>query len=318
MRADRLVAVLLLLQRRGRVTAAEVAAELEVSERTARRDLEALGMAGLPVYSQRGRHGGWSLAGGGRTDLSGLSAREVRALFLLVGPSSQATPEVRAALRKLTRAIPEPLRATAESARAAVVVDSAGWDRPSAAPRPEPPWLGACQQAVVDAEQVELTYVSGSGAATERVVHPLGLANKGAAWYLLADTDDGRRTFRVDRVRAVRPTGAPALRPEGFDLAQEWRTAVGAIDDLRTPLRARAEVDPGVVGVLRFVLGTRVAVGPPGPDGWVEVELRGHGVDSLAGEIAGFGARVRVQSPDELRARLGELGRELAAFYDTR
>jgi predicted DNA-binding transcriptional regulator YafY len=106
MRADRLVAILLLLQTKGHVTAAEVAAELEVSERTARRDLEALGMAGLPVYSQQGRNGGWQLAGGGRTDLTGLTAAEARALFLVAGPSSSATPQVKAALRKLVRALP--------------------------------------------------------------------------------------------------------------------------------------------------------------------------------------------------------------------
>ena len=99
MRADRLVAILLLLQQRGQVTAAEVATELEVSERTARRDLDALGMAGLPVYSTQGRNGGWRLAGGGRTDLSGLTAAEARALFLVAGPSSATTPELRAALQ---------------------------------------------------------------------------------------------------------------------------------------------------------------------------------------------------------------------------
>src|SRR5262249_54559067 len=110
MRADRLVAALLVLQARGRVTAAELAAELEVSERTARRDLEALGMAGLPVYSMPGRNGGWSLVGGARTDLSGLTASEARALFLLAGPSSHATPNVKAALRKLVRALPETMR----------------------------------------------------------------------------------------------------------------------------------------------------------------------------------------------------------------
>ena len=94
MRADRLVATLLFLQTRGRVTAAEVAAELEVSERTARRDLEALGTAGVPIYSRAGRNGGWQLLGGARTDLSGLNAAEARALFLVAGPSSAATPAV--------------------------------------------------------------------------------------------------------------------------------------------------------------------------------------------------------------------------------
>src|SRR5438046_2818694 len=129
MRADRLVAILMLLQTRGQVTAADVATELEISERTARRDLEALGMAGLPIYSRQGRNGGWQLAGGGRTDLSGLTAAEARALFLVAGPSSSATPDVKAALRKLVRALPEPLRAGAEAASIAVVVDPADWDQ---------------------------------------------------------------------------------------------------------------------------------------------------------------------------------------------
>src|SRR4051795_9693639 len=128
-RADRLVAILLLLQTRGQVTAAEVATELEVSERTARRDLEALGVAGLPIYSRQGRNGGWQLLGGARTDLSGLNAAEARALFLVAGPSSTATPDVKAALRKLVRALPESFRTRAEAAATAVVVDPTGWDQ---------------------------------------------------------------------------------------------------------------------------------------------------------------------------------------------
>src|SRR5262245_14661174 len=108
-RADRLVAILLMLQQRGRVTARDVATELEISERTARRDLDALGMAGLPVYSIQGRHGGWELLGGGTTDLSGLTAAEVQALCLVAGPAA-AAPQVTAALRKLVRALPESAR----------------------------------------------------------------------------------------------------------------------------------------------------------------------------------------------------------------
>src|SRR5438874_12636417 len=113
------------------MTAAEVAEELEVSERTARRDLEALAMAGIPIYAQQGRNGGWRLLGGGRTDLSGLTSAEARALFLVAGPASSATPEVRAALRKLVRALPEPFRPAAEAATTSVIVDPAGWDQPA-------------------------------------------------------------------------------------------------------------------------------------------------------------------------------------------
>jgi predicted DNA-binding transcriptional regulator YafY len=154
-RADRLVAVLLFLQSRGRVTAAEVAAELEISERTARRDLEGLAMAGIPVYSQPGRGGGWSLVGGARTDLSGLTAAEARTLFLVAGPSASATPQIKAALRKLVRALPEPMRAEAEAAASAVMIDPTTWDRTSV---PTPTHLEVLQQAVVDGVQVRIVY----------------------------------------------------------------------------------------------------------------------------------------------------------------
>ena len=116
MRADRLVATLLLMQARGRVTAAEVADELEVSVATARRDLEALSTAGIPVYPQPGRGGGWSLVGGARTDLTGLTASEAHALFLLLGSSSDRSAEATSALRKLVRALPATFRAEAEAA----------------------------------------------------------------------------------------------------------------------------------------------------------------------------------------------------------
>ena len=314
MRADRLVAILLMLQARGRVTAAEVAEELEVSERTARRDLDALGMAGLPIYSQQGRNGGWQLAGGGRTDLSGLTASEARALFLVAGPSSAATPEVRAALRKLVRALPESFRDQAEAASTAVVVDPAGWDRPASPPR-TPPLLDPVQRAVVEGQQVTLGYQARDGAVTSRVVHPLGLAAKGPAWYLVADTEAGLRTFRVDRMTAVEPTGDPVVRPEGFDLTEAWRLITDEVDKRRTPVLAQALVRPDAVWMCRSVLGNRVRIGPTVEDGRVEVELRGHSAFSLAAEIAGLGAMVEVLAPAEVRDHLAAAGVELVAQY---
>lgn len=313
MRADRLVAILMLLQTRGQVTASEVAEELEVSERTARRDLDALGMAGLPIYSTQGRGGGWRLLGGGKTDLSGLTSAETRALFLVAGPSS-ASPEVRAALRKLVRALPEPFREGAEAASSAVVVDPDGWDRrPSV--RPQPPLLDALQAAVVEGRQLTLGYTARTGAVTERVVHPLGLAAKGAVWYLVASTEAGLRTFRADRVTSAQQTGEVVVRPEGFSLPDAWQLISENVDQLRTPLRARALADPAVLGLCRYMLGTRLGIGPARPDGRVEVELRGHGVPSLAGEIAGLGAAIEVLDPPELRDRLAQLGQGLVATY---
>lgn len=324
MRADRLVAILLMLQQRGQVTAAQVADELEVSERTARRDLDALAMAGVPVYSQPGRGGGWRLAGGGRIDLSGLSAPEARALFLVAGPNA-ATPEVRAALRKLVRALPEPLRHGAEAAAAAVAVDPTGWDRSQ---RSVPPLLDELQSAVVDGEVVQLTYEGRDGRRSEREVEPLGVASKGHTWYLVAGTDAGRRTFRVDRVLALRRVGRSVVRPEGFDLQREWGEIVSRIDQMRTPVQVSASATPEAVGYLRAMFGTRLrSVGTVGAaiEGAVEaaveggrtvaVELRGHSVVSLAAELAGFAAMVEVHEPVELRLQLAELGRHLCDTY---
>lgn len=317
MRADRLVAILLMLQNRGQVTASEVALELEISERTARRDLDALGVAGLPIYSVQGRNGGWRLAGGGKTDLSGLSAPEARALFLVAGPSSNATPEVKAALRKLIRALPEDFRDSAEAASGAVVVDPAGWDRPSAADRPPPPFLDEVQQAVIDGIQLRLEYTARDRSTTTRVIHPLGLATKGHVWYLVADTEKGQRTFRVDRMVAIERTGDAVVRPLGFDLADAWRSITGEVDRLRAPVQARAMVDPEVIGWCRGSFGSRIQIGPPDDEGRVEVEVRGHSMRSLAAELAGFGHAVTVLEPDELRSELAALGAGLVAAYSS-
>lgn len=308
-----------MLQRRGHVTAAQVAEEMEVSERTARRDLDALSMAGVPVYSVQGRGGGWRLVGGGRIDLSGLSADEARALFLVAGPSAQATPEVRRALRKLVRALPEPMQSGAEAAGAAVVIDPDGWDR-TGAPRWRPPMLDTVESAVVDAACLRIDYVGRSGEPTDRVVHPLGLATKGRTWYLVADTDHGLRTFRVDRIQSAARTGDTVVRPDGFELTTEWARITERVDQMRTPVQAHASVSPDAIGFLRMALGTRLAVVDAGDAGTatesvVSVVVRGHSIRSLAADLAGFGSWVTVESPEELRTALGDLGEELVAAY---
>ena len=312
-RADRLVAILLLLQTRGRVTASEVAGELEISERTARRDLDALTVAGLPVYSQQGRGGGWSLLGGARTDLSGLNAAEARALFLVAGPSSAATPELRAALRKLVRALPEPFRDAAEAAATRVVIDPAGWGR--AAIAPDPPHLAALQQAVVDGVQVRLGYGDRTGAATDRVAHPLGLVAKDNTWYLVADTTAGLRTFRVNRVRSVEPTGEPVTRPDGFDLSREWERIAAEVDERRSSLRCRALIVPRLVPVVRAQLGRQFRVLGDAADGRVEVEFGATNLGMLASKLAGFGSGVEVLDPPEVREHLTRIGADLCALY---
>jgi predicted DNA-binding transcriptional regulator YafY len=308
------VATLLLLQQRKLVTASEVARELEVSERTARRDLEALSMAGVPVYSVQGRGGGWRLVGGARTDLSGLTASEARALFLVAGPASTATPDVKAALRKLVRALPEPFRAQAEAAAASVVVDPRLWGASAAAP-PPPRFLDALQEAVISGVQVRLGYVDSKGAETERMVHPLGVVAKGPTWYLVSETQVGRRTFRIDRVSSVALTDKPVRRPPGFDLAQSWREIADEVDRKRTPLEAQAVCAPDGIGLLRAMLGGRLEVGGTTSDGRIEVVIRGHNEYALAGQLAGLIEWVEVTGPQGVRDHLAAIGTALAARY---
>jgi predicted DNA-binding transcriptional regulator YafY len=311
-RADRLVAVLLILQARGRVTAAELAEELEISERTARRDLEGLAMAGIPVYSQAGRGGGWSLLGGARTDLSGLTAAEARTLFLVAGPSASATPQIKAALRKLVRALPEPFRAEAEAAASAVVIDPTSWDRTHV---PVPGQLDVLQRAVVEGVQARIVYAAPDRPVTERTVHPLGLVAKASVWYLIAGTDAGMRTFRLSRVRSVTLTEDPVERPDGFDLETHWRSVVAELDERRVTFRASARVEAEALPWLRSAFGTRLSVRETESDGWVDVEIRSWSARTLAGELAGFGRWVEVLQPTEVREHLARVGSELADHY---
>jgi len=314
MRIDRLVAVLLLLQRRGQVTAAEVAREMEVSERTARRDLEALMMAGVPVYSMQGRGGGWRLVGGARTDLSGLTASEARALFLAAGPASDATPAVKAALRKLVHALPEPFRVQAEVAASSLVVDPRQWGSSWVERRP-PRYLDALQNAVISGVQVRLGYADREGSETERTVHPLGIVAKGPAWYLVANTEAGRRTFRIDRVSSVDPTGDPVHRPEDFDLAESWREIADEVDRKREPLQIQAVCTPDGISRLRMVLGDRLKVGGSTTDGRIEVMIRGYNEYALAGELAGLIEWLDVTGPPGVRDRLASIGNALVERY---
>ncbi|HEX5265781.1 MAG TPA: WYL domain-containing protein [Acidimicrobiales bacterium] len=313
MRADRLVSLLLLLQQRQRLTAGEAAEELEVSERTARRDLEALSAAGLPVYAERGRAGGWRLLGGGRTDLSGLSAAEARALFLVAGPAADATPELRAALRKLVRALPEPFRERAEASAASIVVDPGGWGQRRRTGRPV--HLDALQEAAADGRRVRLGYTDRGGKATVRIVDPLGVALKGTVWYLVAGTEEGMRTFRVGRVTSVEQTGEAVVRPDGFDLAETWQHVVERVDELRSPAAVSALADPDLVEILRWIFERQVEVGAPAEDGRVPVVVKGHDVEVLAAQLAGFGRRIEVVGPPEAREHLGRIARELVGVY---
>jgi predicted DNA-binding transcriptional regulator YafY len=312
MRADRLIAVLLLMQSRGRVTAAEVAAELEVSVATARRDLEALAAAGVPVYPQPGRGGGWSLVGGARTDLSGLSATEAQALFLLVGPAAAVSGEAGAALRKLVRALPQTFRADAEAAAGATVVDRTGWGGRG---RERPELVDRLQVAVIQRRKVRLTYAGRGRARSERLVDPWGLVDKDDIWYLIAGTDRGQRTFRVDRIVAAAATDEQAERPDGFALATAWEAVVGEVEERRSRTWAVVRIEARYLPILRDHFGRHCHVDDELGDGHVRVRVAAPTPLDIARNLAGWGTLVDVEDPPAVQAELARIGTELAGRY---
>ncbi len=326
MRADRLISILLILQREGQATAGQIALELEVSEKTVRRDLDALGRAGQPVYSVAGRHGGWRLAGRGRTDLSGLTLEEARALFLALGSgpgagtgSGALSGDVARAVSKLMRALPEPFRHEAELAASAVVVDPTRWWGRSPDEAEPPPHLDVLRQAVLRQRRVELSYVDRAEVATKRMVDPLGLVSKGSTWYLVASTDKGLRTFRVARVQAATLTDEPVERPPGFDLALAWRQVVAGFDGSRPQVHATIRLDPRALPSLRGQFGADMALAEteqPAPDGYETVVVGGPSVTVIAEHLAGWGGRISLIEPEAVRAELLRIGRELVAQHE--
>lgn len=319
MRADRLVATLLFMQTRERVTATEVAAELEVSVATARRDLEALSAAGIPVYSQSGRGGGWALVGGARTDLSGLTAREAQALFLLLGPLATAAPATRSAVRKLLRALPEPFRREAEAAAGAVVVDAAGWGRRGAEIQGDtemPALMDELQRAVVRRRRIALDY-DRRGQRTRRLVDPWGLVDKDGIWYLVAGTERGQRTFRVDRIAALEVTDEIAHRPPDFDLSTAWSEVVEEVERHRSTLAATVLIPAALAPVLSDQQGRHCVLEGPVDDGRVRARITAPTPLMIAQQLAGWGATVEVLEPESVRAELARLGAELVERHGT-
>lgn len=316
MRADRLVYILLLMQTRGRVTAGELAAEFEMSVATARRDLEALSAAGVPVYPQPGRGGGWSLVGGARTDLSGLTAPEATALFLLVGPAATADPTVRSALRKLVRALPETFRTAAGRASDAVVVDPSRWGEPR---RSQEPIDAALTDALVGRRQVRLRYGRPGAPHSDRVVDPWAVIDKGGRRYLLAGTPDGRRTFRIDRISDLEILSTSSSRPDDLDPVAVWADVVAETERHRGGVRVTVLAGRREIGVLRDQFGRQASDAPDHSDGRAALLVEAPTTRSLAEQLAGWGSAVEVVGDDapapQVRAALVGLGEELISRH---
>jgi predicted DNA-binding transcriptional regulator YafY len=314
-RADRLVAIVLLLQGRGTTSAPELARELEVSTRTVYRDVEALGSAGIPVYAERGAQGGIRLVDGYRTDLTGMSAQEAESLLVMgiPGPLDQLGigASADAARRKVLAALPASGRSAAEAVRQRIYVDPRSW----APPRPLP-HLAAIADAVWTGRRLELEYVRADNAEVTRRVHPLGVVLKAGVWYLVARMGEWEVTFRVERVRAVRILDRPAVRPPQFDLVRYWDAQVDELTAGARRYRVRLAVERDSTARLARLVGEDVrdqVIGSGGDRPVLDVGFAS--LDDAVSAVLALGTSAEVVAPDELRGRLGGIADALAARY---
>lgn len=314
MRADRLLSVLMLLQTRGRMTARALATALEVSERTIYRDIEALGMAGVPVYAERGRNGGIALLERYRSDLTGLTSDEARALFALTAPAALdqlgLSREVRTAMRKLAAALPERLRADEDAVRDRIHIDPSPRRRTAGEPAPN---LHVLHQALWAQVRVSVDVEWLPGIRVERTIGPLGLVAKDGDWYLVWVADGRSGVYRVDRLTGVRPTAERFERPAGFHLQEYWArwwsqaeaTAPLYEVTLRFAIEAREYLEQ-TVGMLTEIErndGLEVAV--------AQFET----LEQARDRILSLGGAVEVLSPEALRRSVADFAEQIRAQY---
>ncbi|MFJ8629814.1 helix-turn-helix transcriptional regulator [Streptomyces sp. NPDC093568] len=307
MKSSRLVSVLLLLQTRGRMTAAQLAEELEVSVRTVYRDIEALSAAGVPVYGDAGHAGGYRLLDGYRTRLTGLTPDEAEALFLAGAPGPAAQlglgSVLAAAQLKVRAALPAELRGHADRISGRFHLDAPRWY----AAADETPYLPAVADAVWNCRVLHVLYRRWREPTdVERRLEPYGLVLKAGRWYVVAGP--GPRTYRVDQILRLAATEEEFDRPDDFDLAAYWAAYQSDFGDRLRSGRAVVRLAPGVT--LDRGTGHRGE-----QDGWTRVTVPIESVDHAHAEFLRMGTGVEVLEPPELRAKIARTVAELAGRY---
>ncbi|MFE9559906.1 helix-turn-helix transcriptional regulator [Streptomyces sp. NPDC006487] len=344
MRADRLLSLLLLLQNRGRMTAPELAAELEVSVRTVYRDVEALGASGIPVHAERGPAGGFRLVDGYRTRLTGLTDVQAGSLFLAGAPGPARDlglgADLTAAQLKLQAALPAELADRARRIQQRFHLDAPAWFR-DADPVPH---LAQIAEAVWEQRILSTHYRRWSG-AVHRLLCPLGLVLKGGIWYLAAAraaegvepvevvrpavaapapmserTEGGVRTYRVGRFLSVETPGQRFERPDGFELAAYWEESARRLEAATRRRTAVVRLSPHARRLLPMWFGAAgvralATAGPPDAEGWAEVELAVESGSVAVGDLLRLGTDAEVLGPPELRRALADAVAELAGRY---
>ncbi|MFI9810342.1 helix-turn-helix transcriptional regulator [Streptomyces sp. NPDC052301] len=317
MKSDRLLSILLLLQTRGRVPARELADRLEVSVRTIYRDVEALSASGVPVYAERGRHGGIELLAGFRTDVTGLTADESRALFILAAQGAHAALGLDAALgsalRKVMAALPAPHRPAAEVTSRRILVDATRW---KSGPQ-QAVDLEALQDAVFSDRRLRLRYRHG-GEREPRTytVDPYGLVAKAGVWYLVADRRAAPQLFRADRVHSARLLDDPVRRRPGVELADVWEVLRRQVEERGEGIEVTVRVGRDRLDMFRRMFAPQLAALPDddGEGDWVTARLTYPALPAVR-QLLALSDRVEVLDPPQARAELLAAARSVVTLY---
>jgi predicted DNA-binding transcriptional regulator YafY len=322
MKASRLLSILMLLQARGRMTAAALALAMEVSERTILRDMDQLSAAGVPLWGERGRQGGFQLREGWSTQLTGMTEPEANALLLagLPGPATELGLGAAAASArlKMVASLPSGWREQADQVGERLHIDPLDWYRTQDSPR----FLREVAQAVWQARRLSVDYESWQG-PVQRDLEPLGLVLKAGAWYLVARAagHEGARTYRLASLIALKPTGRSFKRPRGFDLARAWQESAARFEAELRKLQAHVRVSPrgltwfGNARIPAIALPAEDTSGAPTRPGWREVLIPIESIEHGARQLLGFGAEVEVLAPADLRTQVLRQAGQLMALY---
>ena len=324
MRADRLISLLMLLQTNGRMTADDLAQRLEVSPRTIYRDLDALSGAGVPVYAERGPHGGCMLMESYRTTLTGLNEKEVQALFMFTVPGLLADlgadKASEAALLKLTASLPAPFQQDAAFVQERLHLDPAAWFQPDEAV----PFLPLLQTAVWQNRRFRMTYRRGDGQWVKRLLDPYGLVAKASVWYVVGAIYGGMtQVYRVSRIMEGALTESQFARPDDFDLAdfwQQWRSRFEAQQNsLTVTLRVASGSEPLLARLFGEGIFASLQTSPDKMDaGHTVIALTFDSVETACRQLLGLGTAVEVLTPLALRQMLYKQARLAMLHYQSR
>ncbi|MFH9478859.1 helix-turn-helix transcriptional regulator [Streptomyces anulatus] len=320
MRADRLVSLVLLLRQRGRLTADTLARELEVSTRTVLRDIEALSAAGVPVYAERGRYGGFALLPGFRTELTGLNHDETLALLAAGSGRGEQVfglgPALASAMRKVVDALPESHQAAASDAAQRFLVDPETdlLSRRPVVDQVPGTTMVEVRRAVFSGRKLRIHYAATDQAPQWRTVDPIGLVTVRDRGYLLATRSGADRTYRLSRVLAAEELPEPAQRPNRVDLDRIWRDRSARFLSGGDHVTALVRVDPARREEL---LGTVLAVRAEDPDtdGWPRLEVTFQDARHAEWALWRLGTDAEALAPQSLRSALRERAATLAARY---